>query len=111
LNGIWATAPYLHNGSVPTLYQLLLPKREDGDPADGEYRSDAFWVGTREFDPGEVGLKYQGYDGFRFDTSLLGNSNAGHEYGARATEGSNGDPQPPLTREQRLDLVEYLKTL
>lgn len=32
LNGIWATAPYLHNGSVPTLYDLLLPKRRPGDP-------------------------------------------------------------------------------
>ena len=51
LNGIWATAPYLHNGSVPTLYDLLLPKKRPGDPEDGEYRPDEFEVGSREFDP------------------------------------------------------------
>ncbi len=111
LNGIWATAPYLHNGSVPSLYALLLPKREEGDPVDGEYRPDSFMVGSREFDPVEVGLKYKGYDGFRFDTSQTGNNNAGHEYGAKTTTASNGDPLPPLTKEERLDLVEYLKIL
>jgi hypothetical protein len=48
LTGIWATAPYLHNGSVPTLYDLLLP------PSD---RPTSFYVGTREFDPVKVGFK------------------------------------------------------
>jgi hypothetical protein len=110
LNGIWATAPYLHNGSVPTLYQLLLPKKEPGDPDDAEYRPDEFMVGSREFLTDEVGLKYSGYDGFVFDTSKTGNNNAGHEYGAKATVGSNGEPLAPLTRPERLDLVEYLKT-
>jgi mono/diheme cytochrome c family protein len=99
LNGIWATAPYLHNGSVPTLYDLLLPKKGPKDPANGEYRPDTFQVGSREFDPQEVGLKSSGYNGFTFDTSRRGNSNAGHVYGTG------------LDREQRLDLLEYLKSL
>src|SRR5690625_3270750 len=55
LNGIWATAPYLHNGSVPTLYDLLLPAKRPDDPEDGEYRPDEFMVGSREFDPIKVG--------------------------------------------------------
>src|SRR5690606_18198960 len=46
LAGVWATAPYLHNGSVPNLYELLLPP---------EQRSVKFWVGNREFDPKHVG--------------------------------------------------------
>jgi hypothetical protein len=113
LNGIWATSPYLHNGSVPTLYDLLLPKKRPGDPADGEYRPDTFMVGSREFDPVHVGLKSSGYDGFAFDTSIPGNSNAGHEY----TAGPGHSPQPSgavlpaLSAEQRMELLEYLKSL
>jgi mono/diheme cytochrome c family protein len=99
LNGIWATAPYLHNGSVPTLYDLLLPKKGPKDPADGEYRPDTFQVGSREFDPQKVGQKSNGYNGFTFDTGRRGNSNAGHTYGTG------------LDKEQRLDLLEYLKSL
>jgi hypothetical protein len=99
LNGIWATAPYLHNGSVPSLYELLLPKREKNSPPTGEYRPDVFMVGSRDFDPKWVGLKSSGYNGFRFDTSLPGNSNAGHNYGTS------------LTPADRWALLEYLKTL
>jgi len=111
LNGIWATAPYLHNGSVPTLYDLLLPKRGPKDPANGEYRPDKFQVGSREFDPSKVGLKSDGYNGFTFDTSHRGNSNAGHEYGARDRKLPNGDTEKALTEDQRKDLLEYLKSL
>ncbi len=99
LNGIWATAPYLHNGSVPTLYDLLLPKKGEKDPANGEYRPDKFQVGSREFDPAKVGLKSDGYTGFLFDTGHRSNSNAGHTYGTG------------LDKEKRLDLLEYLKSL
>lgn len=111
LNGIWATAPYLHNGSVPSLYALLLPKRRAGDPVDGEYRPDRFVVGSREFDPVNVGLRSSGYEGFVFDTTKAGNSNAGHEYTSGGTPQPNGITLPALNGEQRLDLVEYLKTL
>lgn len=111
LNGIWATAPYLHNGSVPTLYDLLLPKRKPDDPVEGEYRPDEFMVGSREFDPDKVGFKSAGYDGFLFRTSLWGNHNSGHEYAAGRTPLPDGTLLPALTKEQRLDLLEYLKSL
>lgn len=111
LNGIWATAPYLHNGSVPTLYDLLLPKRREGDPADGEYRPDSFVVGAREFDPEKVGFISEGYDGFVFDTTLKGNFNTGHEYAAGHSPQPNGEVLPALSRQDRLDLLEFMKTL
>ncbi len=111
LNGIWATAPYLHNGSVPTLYHLLLPKKRAGDPASGEYRPDTFVVGSREFDAQYVGLKWQGYEGFAYRTNIPGNSNGGHEYATGNTPQPDGSVLPALTKEQRLDLLEYLKTL
>jgi len=91
---------------VPTLYDLLLPKKgpkgpkDPPDPAGAEFRPDKFMVGSREFDPEKVGLKSSGYDGFQFNTALPGNSNAGHEYGTKV-----------LTKEDRLNLLEYLKTL
>lgn len=111
LNGIWATAPYLHNGSVPTLYHLLLPKKRPGDPAHGEYRPDSFVVGSREFDPQYVGMKWQGYEGFVYRTHISGNFNTGHEYAAGRTAQPDGTVLPALSKEQRLDLLEYLKTL
>ena len=100
LNGIWATAPYLHNGSVPTLYDLLLPASQ---------RPKTFLVGSREFDPVRVGFASTGYAGFNFDTSLPGNSNAGHEYGTRDITLPDGTVLKALTEEERLDLLEYLK--
>lgn len=111
LNGIWATAPYLHNGSVPSLHDLLLPKKRQGDPEDGEYRPDQFEVGSREFDPVKVGLKSSGYKSFTFNTSYPGNSNAGHEYASGKTAQPNGEILKPLNKEQRDYLLEYLKTL
>jgi mono/diheme cytochrome c family protein len=95
LNGIWATAPYLHNGSVPNLSELLKPASAD-DPND--QRVQKFFVGNREFDPTHVG--YQSNEGpFEFDATLAGNSNAGHEFGTH------------LNHDQRLELIEYLKSL
>jgi hypothetical protein len=93
LDGIWATAPYLHNGSVPSLYQLLLPVKD---------RAKQFFVGTRDFDPKNVGFKTDNAPGaFLFDTTKPGNSNAGHDtYGMDA-----------MTDDQRWQLVEYLNTL
>jgi hypothetical protein len=90
LNGIWATAPYLHNGSVPTLYDLLLP------PAS---RPKKFVLGRREFDPKKVGYESEGDVPFVIDTSVTGNGNGGHEYGVT------------LSDADRWALLEYLKTL
>jgi hypothetical protein len=89
LAGIWATAPYLHNGSVASLYQLLLPASQ---------RLHTFKVGSREFDPLNVGFDLASGT-FEFDTAVVGNSNKGHEYGKQ------------LTDEERWQLVEFLKTL
>jgi hypothetical protein len=91
LTGIWATSPYLHNGSVPNLYELLLPP---------EQRSKSFYVGNPEFDPRHVGLQSAETPGaFQFDTTLPGNSNSGHAYGTGMTDA------------ERWDLIEYLKSL
>jgi len=102
LNGIWATAPYLHNGSVPTLYDLLLPAEE---------RPLEFKVGSREFDPVKVGFKHEDYDGFRYRTVVRGNHNTGHEYAAGRTAQPDGTVLPALGPDERDDLLEYLKTL
>ena len=98
LTGIWATAPYLHNGSVPTLYDLLLPPAQ---------RPATFFVGSRSYDPVKVGYvtTASADNGFQFVTRdaagpVVGNSNAGHDYG------NSG-----FSEADRLALVEYLKTL
>ncbi len=111
LNGIWATAPYLHNGSVPSLYDLLLPVKRPGDPGDGEYRPSEFMVGAREFDPVRVGFINEGYDGTLFKADKRGDMNEGHEYAAGKNAQPDGTVLPALSAEQRWDLLEYLKTL
>jgi hypothetical protein len=96
LNGIWATAPYLHNGSVPTLYDLLHP---DQRPA-------RFAAGNREFDPVKVGFRDElgsaGPNVWIYDTSQPGNSNIGHSGDAFGTS---------LPEDQKSALLEYLKKL
>lgn len=68
LNGVWATAPYLHNGSVPNLRQLIW----------SDEREDEFEVGCTEYDPEVVGY-VQDCDGSSvLDTSIPGNTNVGH---------------------------------
>lgn len=111
LNGIWATAPYLHNGSVPTLYDLLLPKKQVGDPEDGEYRPDSFYVGSRELDAQKVGFVSDDQQGSEFLTHLYGNGNQGHEYAAGRTPQADGTMLPALNPTQRAELLEYLKSL
>jgi len=99
LDGIWATAPYLHNGSVPTLYDLMLPAAQ---------RPKSFLLGTRDYDPVKAGYVTGAQASgniFVFETQrggrpVDGNSNAGHDYGASS-----------MTDEQRWQLVEYMKTL
>jgi hypothetical protein len=92
LNGIWATAPYLHNGSVPTLDALF---RKQAD------RPKTFTVGVRAFDTRKVGLAEVSSSPPlpRLDTTIPGNSNAGHEFGAS------------LSEDERKWLIEYIKTL
>jgi hypothetical protein len=106
LNGIWATAPYLHNGSVRNLYQLLSPVAA---------RDVRFHLGSKEFDPVNVGyVNKQLPGGFVMDTKLDGNHNTGHEF--RDTKPGEGDPVkgvlgPALTHDERMALIEYLKSL
>lgn len=103
LDGIWATAPFLHNGSVPTLAGLL----------DSRTRP-RYWTRTfdpNDYDPAAVGWVFTELDHGQaeaasaseatkiYDTTNIGYSNAGHTYG------------DALTTEERAALLEYLKTL
>lgn len=98
LDGVWASPPYLHNGSVPNMYQLLLPAEE---------RDKVFHVGTYRYDPVHMGYETGPFeDSFRFDTTLPGNSNAGHEFRDGSGEGVIG---PPLSDAERFALIEFLK--
>jgi hypothetical protein len=105
LDGIWCRGPYLHNGSVPTLADLLLPPRE---------RPIAFYVGSgTAYDLERVGLAYAEQPAAggrraggrasppqaRFDTALPGNGNGGHDFSAA------------LSNAERRALLEYLKRL
>lgn len=105
LNGVWATPPYLHNGAVPSIDDLL------GDP---EQRPKTFYLGSREFDPVKLGYRTDPIaGGFVFDTSIRGNSNRGHEFRKdfdknRMIKGVIG---PALSTDDRKALIEYLKTL
>ena len=112
---VWATAPFLHNGSIPNLYELLSPARE---------RHACFYLSpTMQFDPENVGFVTEDctgspasrnpLGGFEFRTQLPGNGNGGHEFvnvpgcesGSR-----NGVLGCELPVEDRRAIVEYLKT-
>ncbi|HQR06219.1 MAG TPA: c-type cytochrome [Gemmatales bacterium] len=105
LDGIWATAPYLHNGSVPTLYHLLNSKTR---PA--KYTR-SFRTEETDYDHHQVGWKVTEVRNDAaelahpiekrkiYDTSKPGRGNRGHTFGDK------------LTEEQRWALIEYLKTL
>jgi hypothetical protein len=100
LDGIWATPPYLHNASVPTLYDLLSPTEE---------RPASFSLGGREYDPVNVGLKKTSDARlFKLDTVLAGNRATGHEFSNKRRPGRIGRYLQPSERHA---LVEYLKTL
>lgn len=100
LTGIWASAPYLHNGSVPSIANLLTP----------QLRQARFLVGGHELDFDTLGIrmeqdgKYrQNYKPFStpvwYDTSLPGQTNGGHLYGES------------LDYEAKRDLIEFLKLI
>ena len=110
LDGIWIRYPYLHNGSVPTLCEMLLPST---------MRSPLFWVGPTDdadtdFDSECVGFPtgdsvpadWQEEPRNAHDSTLPGLSNSGHDEWLTAPDGS-----PAFTEEERADLVEFLKTL
>jgi hypothetical protein len=101
LDGIWASAPYFHNGSVPTLWHVLHPEQRP-----------TIWLRTTdERDDQRVGLRFETVEKVpligtdvavrrsHFDTRRYGKSNAGHDY-----------PQS-LSEEERRAVLEYLKTL
>lgn len=91
LNGIAFTAPYLHNGSVASMYELLLPP---------DQRMKQFWVGSQQFDPVKLGYRHDEEPGsVLLDTTQTGNGNGGHVWGT------------DLTDAERMALIEYLKTL
>ena len=99
LKGIWATAPFLHNGSVPTVFDLLhlAPQRPT-----------TFKLGTKEYDPVKLGYVTDGprfltpprMQPFTYDTRRIGNWNTGHEWWFYAD----------LDDEMRYDIIEFLKT-
>lgn len=100
LSGIWATPPYLHNGSIPTLHDLLVPASE---------RPGKFFLGSKSYDVRKLGYESgQFKGGFEYDTQITGNSNAGHEFDNRKAPGVVG---PKLSDAERAALLEFLKTL
>ena len=100
LNGVWASAPYFHNGSVPTLWHVLNPQERP-----------EIWQRTENgYDQTRVGLEVQTFKKvpkdlstvqkrLYFDTSQFGKSAKGHNY------------PDELTLEQKKAVLEYLKTL
>ncbi|MEM6265035.1 MAG: hypothetical protein AAGI38_21170 [Bacteroidota bacterium] len=95
LDGVWVTAPYLHNGSIPTLEDLL----------NSSQRPD-FWKRSGkndDYDTQKVGWHYTAKSGgggkWTYDTTKPGSSNTGHYYGDK------------LSQDERAAVIEYLKTL
>jgi len=102
LNGVWALGTYLHNGSVPNLYELLSPQNE---------RTPLFWVGSKKFDPVRVGYEYAEFPGaFKYDVATTGNSNRGHEFDGDGTKLGNGVIGRRLSTDERMAIIEFLKS-
>lgn len=105
LDGVWATAPYLHNGSVPTLEAVL------NSAARPVYWTRSFRSDVEEFDTTQVGWRFTVVNHSKaaepdgafakaiYDTTTQGYSNAGHTFG------------DALSEEHRAAVIEYLKTL
>jgi mono/diheme cytochrome c family protein len=94
LDGLWARAPYLHNGSVPYLAEVLEPP---------EKRTPFFYRGLDLYDEKRMGFVSEGDEAQRmgtpFDTTKEGNGNQGHFWGIQ------------LAPQEKKALLEYLKTL
>lgn len=98
LMGIWATPPFLHNGSIPTVDDLL-----------SETRPARFASGGNDYDPVRLGLAPEGGPGaLDFDTSLRGNDNSGHWFTDEANR--PGRIGPALSATDRAAIIEYLKS-
>jgi mono/diheme cytochrome c family protein len=105
LDGVWATAPYFHNGSVPTVYHVLNSK------ARPKVFTRSFGTAKEDYDPAKLGLKVEERAGPPdpklpaierrkvYDTTLRGRGNGGHRFGDK------------LTEDERTAVIEYLKTL
>jgi len=97
LVGVWATPPFLHNGSVPTVFDLL-----------SESRPRVFHTGSLEYDPLHLGfVDAAGPRAFTLDTSVVGNGNGGHWFtNDRSRPGRIGRG---LSDAEKFDIIEYLK--
>jgi hypothetical protein len=105
LDGIWATAPYLHNGSVPTVYHMLNSRTRP------KIYTRSFRTAKEDYDPVRLGWKITVLDKPPdpqlpaierrkiYDTTERGQSNSGHPFGDK------------LTEPERWAVIEYLKTL
>ncbi len=104
LDGVWATAPYFHNGSVPTVYQVLNSK------ARPERFTRSFGTTKQDYDSQRLGWKYQTVSQVApnlspfekrkiYDTRQVGRGNAGHTFADH------------LSDAERFAIIEYLKTL
>ena len=120
LHGIWAQAPYLHNGSVPTLGQLLCPATRPQRFLRGNLRYDEALVGfewadrpTARYSPNEILLVKE------YDTAVAGKANSGHTFGSALCPDTSGlDPvrdrreiETRIRQSSAGALLEYLKTL
>lgn len=95
LDGVWATAPYFHNASVPTVYHVLNSKTRP-----------VYWTkssNSYDLDYEKLGWKFRKFerkvDKYTYDTTLPGYQNVGHYFGDK------------LTEDERYAVIEYLKTL
>jgi len=97
LAGVWATAPFLHNGSVPTVYDLL-----------SDVRPARFHIGNPEYDPRKLGFSTaKSARAMLLDTSLKGNGNGGHWFTSQPSRA--GRIGPKLQEQEKYAIIEYLK--
>lgn len=100
LDGVWASAPYLHNGSVPTLWHMLHPEERPVVWRRTELGLDTQKMGLTVESLTEVPKRLKVADRrWYFDTTQFGKSSVGHDY------------PNALSEVEKKDLLEYLKTL
>jgi len=101
LDGVWASAPYLHNGSVPTLWHLLHPKKRPVVWVRRDNSLDRKRVGLNVAELTEVPKSARSLRAQRqhFDTRAFGKRATGHDFPGK------------LSEDQRRSVLEYLKTL